>query len=549
MFRPALAFPTRVPSRHRTRSRTARVPAVERCEARALLVTGLPITNATTAYYNETLGNVLDGPTNTPNFMKPPDFSAGAPVLGDWLAEHGPPANGHWTGTRNVPPTWTAGTETALVYPINVAPGTTVQLTGSFGVDNGIFVWVDGVFRFGAIEEGSFFPGEYPNKDLGTVGPGDHFIQVLREDHGAITGYDVNITGQVLNGPRGTVQFSSDHYDVSEGQGPARILVTRTGGSFGAMRLRFKSSDLSAKAPADYAETFVSLTFADGEEGTKEVAVPIADDALPEANETVQLTLEDPLEQAVLGDPTFAVLTIHDDDGAGSVQFQTGRFEVTEGQTRAAIVVTRTGGASGALTARVASGGGSATAQADYTATTATVTFADGDTAPQTIFVPIRDDRTVEGDETVGFALTVLTGGATLGEPRAATLVIHDNDTPSPRFLKSEFRVRENGNRVRITLVLSGPSPTPLSFRVRTVQLARPARRGIATERVDYAPVQRTITFAPNSTSAQFFVSLLDDNITEGDERFGLEARDARTGRVLARSQVVIIDTARPRPR
>ncbi len=547
-MKPAQASPRRL-TRWSPRVSARRLLQFEPLERRALLTTGLPILNDTPGYYNADLGNVLDGPTNNPNMTKPPDISAAAGVLGNWLTAQVPPSNGHWKGPMTIPSTWAGTTDTAVVYVITVDPGSQVQLTGTFAVDNGIIVWVDGSFRFGAIEEGEAVSGEYSNKDLGVVGGGTHFIQIFREDHGGATGYDVNIQGRVLPPPRGTVQFSSDRYEVVEGQGAARITVTRSGGTAGTMSVRFKTSDITARAPDDYTAAFAVVSFGAGDSGPKELMVPITDDSLPEGDETAQLVLEDPLEEAAIGDPRFAILKIRDNDRPGTLRFQTDRFEVAEGQPRAAVVVTREGGGRGVVSAKVTTAVGSATPGADYRSTVSLVTFADGEIASKTVLVPIVDDKLLEGDETVGLSLSDATGGATLGDPRAATLVIHDNEAPKPRFLKDEFRVRENGGRARITVVLERPSPTPVTYRVRTVQLARPAGRGLATEGRDYVAVRRTLTISPNRTSAEFFVTLLDDNITEGEERFGLEVSDFSTGKVLARSRVVIIDTARPRPR
>ncbi len=67
----------------------------------------------------------------------------------------------------------------------------------------------------------------------------------------------------------------------------------------------------------------------------------------------------------------------------------------------------------------MATGNGTATAPADYTAVSQTVSFAAGDTANKTVSIPIVDDALVEGNETMIVALNSPTGGATLGaQPR-----------------------------------------------------------------------------------------------------------------------------------
>src|SRR4030095_15375590 len=60
--------------------------------------------------------------------------------------------------------------------------------------------------------------------------------------------------------------------------------------------------------------------------------------------------------------------------------------------------------------------------------TSQTVSFAAGDTANKTVTIPILDDTTFEGNETVNLTLTNPTGGATLGTPSTAVLTITDNE-------------------------------------------------------------------------------------------------------------------------
>lgn len=93
------------------------------------------------------------------------------------------------------------------------------------------------------------------------------------------------------------------------------------------------------------------------------------------------------------------------------------------------ITITRTGGSAGSLSAALTVGGGSSTASApaDFTAPApnpTTITFADGNTTPQTLVIPIIDDSAVEGSETIALTLATPTGA-----PNTATLTIVDNDS------------------------------------------------------------------------------------------------------------------------
>lgn len=110
----------------------------------------------------------------------------------------------------------------------------------------------------------------------------------------------------------GALQFSAPSYTVAENAGNASIEVTRVGGSAGAVSIRVTTSDGTATAGADYSATDTVVSFADGDTVAKIVMVPILEDAIIDANETVNLTLSAITGGASIGTPSMAVLTIVD---------------------------------------------------------------------------------------------------------------------------------------------------------------------------------------------------------------------------------------------
>ena len=168
----------------------------------------LIIDNSTTGYYNSSLSEVLNGtnpfgatflfPNNNSNPNDPlinpapePDLSVAASILGDWLNDPGN-LNSNWSGLQSIPSNWTVNSETAIVFEFEVTTGLE-NVQGLFGVDNGLFVWLDGTYFSGALAPGGAFLGEYnwlfPNLSAGT-----HYLQVLREDHGGGTGWSINFS-------------------------------------------------------------------------------------------------------------------------------------------------------------------------------------------------------------------------------------------------------------------------------------------------------------------------------------------------------------------
>jgi hypothetical protein len=166
------------------------------------------INGSTQGLYNAGLGTLLD--TNNNNapfpcanvgcgdlnltFPTEPNLSTASGPLGNWLTTPNAPG-GSWGGPQAIPATWAVNTETAIIYTIDAQGGIT-NTSLLLGVDNGIFVWLDGVYKFGARAGGGASLGEYQPL-LGDLSAGTHYLQILREDHGAATGYLISLTGEI----------------------------------------------------------------------------------------------------------------------------------------------------------------------------------------------------------------------------------------------------------------------------------------------------------------------------------------------------------------
>src|SRR5262249_21162935 len=142
-----------------------------------------------------------------------------------------------------------------------------------------------------------------------------------------------------------------------------------------------------------------------------------------------------------------------------TVQFNNATYSVIENGGTATITVTRAGGSSGSVTVNYATSNGTATAGSDYTTTSGTLTFADGETS-KTFTVPIIDDTAVEGNETINLTLSS-PGGAALGSQSTAVLTIQDDDVAQPgvlQFSASAYTVNESQGTVTITVTRTGGS-------------------------------------------------------------------------------------------
>lgn len=190
----------------------------------------LIIDNSTTGLYNSGLGDLaaMDGPGGfllganisegdptielaaDPGFAFTPEFGA------DWL--NGDYTGGTWSGPGTaIPSSWAVNTETAIVYDFFL-DGLS-DLTIDVGVDNGIVMWLDGVFIFGATRSGGANLNEY-DINLSGIAAGDHSLQILRADHGGSTGYAIEVRAQ-------SVQVSEPATLGLIGLGLAGLIATR----------------------------------------------------------------------------------------------------------------------------------------------------------------------------------------------------------------------------------------------------------------------------------------------------------------------------------
>jgi hypothetical protein len=165
------------------------------------------LNNASTGRYNNAIGMSLDTAGATDPFPcanvacqdqevaypTAPDLSAAGATLGNWLTNPAAPGGAWGPAGQFIPLTWAVNTETAIIYEIDAGIGLT-NLELLLGVDNGVFVWLDGVYQFGARRSGGASPNEYPI-GLPDLATGTHYLQILREDHGGGTGFDISLTG------------------------------------------------------------------------------------------------------------------------------------------------------------------------------------------------------------------------------------------------------------------------------------------------------------------------------------------------------------------
>jgi hypothetical protein len=241
---------------------------------------------------------------------------------------------------------------------------------------------------------------------------------------------------------------------------------------------------------------------------------------MAESAEQATLRLVNPVN-ASLGTPSSAALTIQDNESAGALQFAAASLSVVEGRT-AGVTVTRTGSnLVGGVTVGWSVTGGSATAGADFSPASGTLTFAPG-VASRSFEIVAVNDTTAEGTETAEISLNSPSGTATLGTPSALTLFIVDTEQ-SVAFGRAAYSVLETVPQAVISVVRQGVPEGTVMVTVATGPASAPP---VAVPGLDYTSVPPTVlTFGPGEILKTVSVPILTANALtrSGNRLVGLQ--------------------------
>jgi Calx-beta domain len=186
---------------------------------------------------------------------------------------------------------------------------------------------------------------------------------------------------------------------------------------------------------------------------------------------------------------------------------------VTEGDSgtkNATFVVSLSAASIDTVTVDYATADSSATARADYTPTSGTLTFAPGETS-KAVTVLVAGDTMDEHHETFFLNLSN-PNNASLAELRGIATIL-DNDA-LPTLSISDASATE-GDPASFTANLSAPSG-------KTIVVNYATGDGSATARDDYSATSGTLTFAPGETSRTLAVATTEDRDVEFTETFQL---------------------------
>jgi len=379
------------------------------------------------------------------------------------------------------------------------------------------------------LQDGNKIADLYFLRPNGGITLGGEFVPL----GGALGRYTAPLTIIDDNFNAGIFNFSSPNFATNEGAGRAIISVIRTNGSQGPVSVDYFTSTNKAEwarynlqNPAtpgqDFTVTRGTLTFASGQTN-RTFSVQITPDNIVEFDENVLLVLTNATGGAKLPDglPTSvatATLTIIDDDFLpGRLNFAATNFIAAEADGFAPITVTRSGGSLGAVSAEFQAVSGAslpAIVGADFVPTNGVLSWADNDANPKTFLVPLLTDGVVDGPKTVTLFLTNASQNMLLGSRSNSVLTILDSDAyGSLGFNQPFYEADENGGSMTLTVVRSGGIAGMISVDCSTLPGV-----GTAVPGADYIDTTNTLTFMPGEFSKTFTVTLVDDNVPDGNK-------------------------------
>jgi uncharacterized repeat protein (TIGR01451 family)/uncharacterized delta-60 repeat protein len=335
----------------------------------------------------------------------------------------------------------------------------------------------------------------------------------------------------IITNINAAVAFSANSYrqsaDASTGQ--AAIPIVRIGNPNDTFTVVVYTGTNGTATPyTNYIPTTNILTFTPGVL-TNYFLVPVLNAPNQFGDLTVDLEMNN-ATNAIVGSPSSALLTIGSvNNSPGVIAFASTNFVVSEGATYAQIIIVRTNGSLGTVTATLTTSNGTAVSGVNYSNVSTTVTFTDGQSS-QTNYIPVIQQTLAGPDVTVLLTLSNPTGGATIAPPAQVTLTIQ-NDLENFSFGSSSYFVNENAGSVTISIYRNGP--TNATAYVNYATYSPPGANdtnGYAVPNVDYTPTSGTLVFVPGQTFQTIPVNIIQGATVNGVETFELVLSNPSSG-------------------
>ncbi|XP_074526084.1 adhesion G-protein coupled receptor V1 [Halichoeres trimaculatus] len=246
----------------------------------------------------------------------------------------------------------------------------------------------------------------------------------------------------------GVLQLSASAVSVAEHYVGPIINVTRVGGIFADVSVKFRAVPLTARVSEDYSVASTDVVLLEGE-SSKSVPIYVINDMVPELEETFLIELiNQTTGGALLGELTRAIITIlPSDDPFGAFVFQAVPVTIEEpgsGSVDVMLPIVRNAGTIGTVVVQWQATVNGKLAEGDIRPTMGEVRFAPGETM-KTLRVEILADDVPEITEIIKVELTGASNGGNLGADTSVNIIVPANDNPygTVFFEQSVYRVQE----------------------------------------------------------------------------------------------------------
>jgi hypothetical protein len=198
----------------------------------------------------------------------------------------------------------------------------------------------------------------------------------------------------------------------------------------------------------------------------------------------------------------------------GTISLSAATYSVNENVTPLTITARRTGGTNGIVGVSYATANGTAISGVNYTGTSGTLSWADGESANKTFTVTIIDDGVYGPTKTFTASISNPTGGASISTPTSATVNVLNVNPPPPspdpgdiQFAVAAQSVSESAGSTTVVMRRVDGTNGIVGISYETQDIS-------AVAGVNYTTASGTESWADASQADQTFaVTILDDGV------------------------------------
>jgi len=333
-------------------------------------------------------------------------------------------------------------------------------------------------------------------------------------------------------GGTNALAMAASSVTVPQSAGSVSVTVARTGSGTDAINVAYATADGTAVAGTNYTAASGTLQWAENDSTAKTISIAVSNATPFTGQKQFTVALTDPSASATIGTPGSAGVTIAGDatPAQETVELADATFNVAQNAGSLTVSVNRTGGSSGEVSVGYVTADGTAVAGKDYTATSGTLQWADGDASAKMFSIPISNAVPFSGNKAFTLQLTNASG-ASIAAPSSASVTIAGDASPAVGSLQlsaASFTVAQNAGSVTLTATRLGGSSGAVSVAYATTN-------GTARAGTDFTAANGTLNWASGDTAAKT-ISMAISNATpfSGSKTFTVALSSPAGGATIA---------------